>query len=649
MTRPVHPAHSLVRTLAAVFAALALLVAGSTVASAAPKEVRFPGAVSGKVTHNGQPLAGVEVLVGYERDQSPGESPTTKTAADGTYTINNLSAFEGRETLTFTVRFHPGGEYASQWWKNSRTWDSATTITLGKGEVRGGIDAQLEKLGSIQGTVTHAGKPVKDALVRITNSEAKTDAAGKYVLPSAPPGSNSLIVTSPSTDIAHGSFQVTVNPGATTTANLELESSAKVSGRVTRGDKKAPVAGATVMWSIPDGSPTFISEMIQMEQSNQAKGLGYSPYGSTRGETKTAADGSYTIPLRDSGHYLVLFQAPTGSGLASEHWEDAVEWKTATLVEVEVGKNYAGYDAALGVGPSRQAGENRYETAAAIAASFTNAETVYIASGKSYPDALSGGPAAIAAGSPVLLVGDSINEKTAAQLTRLKPKEIVIVGGEGSVSAAVATSLRDYSASVKGLAGQNRYETSAAVSAATFDPKVSVAFIASGEDFADALNGTPAAGVASAPILLTKKGELPEATQAELARLKPRSVVVLGGGGSVSATVATDAAAAAGVTAATRLSGSDRYETAVAISKSRFPNATSVFIASGEVFPDALALGAHAGASKGPLLLVRKSSVPKAVEMELGRLKTTSVTVAGGTGTISTTTLNALGVAASRR
>lgn len=297
--------------------------------------------------------------------------------------------------------------------------------------------------------------------------------------------------------------------------------------------------------------------------------------------------------------------------------------------------------------PTRLSGGDRYETAAEIARTFNGASTVYIASGEDYPDALSGGPAAIVGGAPVLLVGSSIDKKTAAQLTRLKPRGIVIVGGEGSVPASVATALREYSGSIKRLSGRDRYETSAIVSAEAFKPGAAVAFIASGEDYADALSGTPAAGNASAPILLTRKGQLPESIRDELARLKPRSVVVLGGEGSVSAKVATEAAAAAGVAEASRLSGNDRYETAVAISRSRFAKATGVFIASGEVFPDALALGARAGASKGPLLLVRKSSVPKAVETEINRLKPGAVTLAGGTGTINDSVLTALKNAAS--
>ncbi|WP_454301313.1 cell wall-binding repeat-containing protein [Salana multivorans] len=177
-------------------------------------------------------------------------------------------------------------------------------------------------------------------------------------------------------------------------------------------------------------------------------------------------------------------------------------------------------DGSLGGGstvvPTRLSGGDRYETAAEIAKTFTGSSTVYVASGADYPDALSGGPAAIVDRAPVLLVGSSIDEKTAAQLSRLKPKEIVIVGGEGSVSASVAAALGSYSEAITRLSGRDRYETSAIVSADTFKAGTAVAFVASGEDYADALSGTPAAGSASAPILLTRKGELPEPVRAEL-------------------------------------------------------------------------------------------------------------------------------------
>lgn len=79
------------------------------------------------------------------------------------------------------------------------------------------------------------------------------------------------------------------------------------------------------------------------------------------------------------------------------------------------------------------------------------------------------------------------------------------------------------------LAGADRYATAAAVSAATFAPGVPVAYVAAGTDFPDALAGGPAAAAQGGPILLVGRDAVPAVTAAELARLRPARIVVLGG------------------------------------------------------------------------------------------------------------------------
>ncbi|WP_299445997.1 cell wall-binding repeat-containing protein, partial [uncultured Phycicoccus sp.] len=130
------------------------------------------------------------------------------------------------------------------------------------------------------------------------------------------------------------------------------------------------------------------------------------------------------------------------------------------------------------------------------------------------------------------------------ELTRLKPQRIVVLGGTGSVSAAVADDLRRYTTGdVTRLSGTDRYAASATISARTFDPGVPVAYVATGSKFPDALSGAPAAGVQRGPVLLVRSGGIPTPIADELTRLKPQRIVVLGGTGSVSAAVA-DALAA---------------------------------------------------------------------------------------------------------
>ena len=86
-------------------------------------------------------------------------------------------------------------------------------------------------------------------------------------------------------------------------------------------------------------------------------------------------------------------------------------------------------------------------------------------------------------------------------------------------------------------AGKDRYATAAAVSAKTFAPGVAVAYIASGGGFADALAGAAAAGTVRGPVLLATANSLSAATVAELTRLKPARIVILGGTGVIGSSV----------------------------------------------------------------------------------------------------------------
>lgn len=288
-------------------------------------------------------------------------------------------------------------------------------------------------------------------------------------------------------------------------------------------------------------------------------------------------------------------------------------------------------------------GADRYTTAAVISRGTfpTGVDTVYVATGVNFPDALAGS-AASGGKSPILLVTrDSIPKATVDELKRLKPKRIIVLGGTGVVSAAVEKALKRYG-SVSRQAGPDRYSTAAAISAKHFRPGVAVAYVATGVDFPDALTGGPTAAKLGGPILLAQKDKLPAATAAELKRLKPKSIMVLGGTGVVS--VAVEKALKAYTTGkVTRLAGSDRYSTGAAISRAAFkPGVAVVYIATGANFPDALAGGAAGGFRDGPVLLVSKSAIPKATAAELRRLKPKSIIVLGGNAAVSKTVLDSL-------
>ncbi|MFF1876069.1 cell wall-binding repeat-containing protein, partial [Kitasatospora herbaricolor] len=202
---------------------------------------------------------------------------------------------------------------------------------------------------------------------------------------------------------------------------------------------------------------------------------------------------------------------------------------------------------------SRIGGATRYDVsgAAASAAFGRDVPVVFVASGSVFPDALSGGAAAAALGGPVLLVPPSgaLGSSTVRALKRLHPHAIVVLGGTASVSSAVQSALRSYAPSVARIGGADRYEVSAALSASVFSSGVARVYVATGATFPDALRGAAAAGASHDPVLLVPaSGAIPDAVSAELARLHPGAITVLGGAGSVGVDGAGDLAAVAPVT-----------------------------------------------------------------------------------------------------
>lgn len=192
-------------------------------------------------------------------------------------------------------------------------------------------------------------------------------------------------------------------------------------------------------------------------------------------------------------------------------------------------------------GVTRRAGANRYATAVEISkAAFPDgATTVFVATGESFPDALVAAPAAIAAGGPLLLVpSGSLPSVVATEIQRLAPDRIVVVGGTVAVSPSVFTALQPLAPTVERIEAPDRYQLSAAVSAATFPADTSTLYVAVGTDFPDALAGGPATYLSPGPVLLVKTGELPTAVIAELTRIGPRRIVILGGTAVVSTAVA---------------------------------------------------------------------------------------------------------------
>jgi putative cell wall-binding protein len=320
---------------------------------------------------------------------------------------------------------------------------------------------------------------------------------------------------------------------------------------------------------------------------------------------------------------------------------------TATWVAIEAAAYPLGSTISIPVlntPVERIAGPDRYATAAAVAEQFSPGVPVaFIASGLDFPDALAGAAAAGTKRSPVLLSTDrALPRVTVDALKRLQPKSIVVLGGTSSINAAVEKALAAYTTgSVTRIAAADRFGTAAAISKKFTAAGVDVAYVASGASFADALAGAALAGARRRPVLLTSSSALPPATETELKRLKPRSIVVLGGTSVVSDAVATKLRSLT-TGPVTRLAGKDRYATAQQIADQFNPGGPVAYAASGVTFPDALAGAALAARVGAPVVLVTAGTVPSATQQALERLKADDVMVLGGAGPVSDTVASAL-------
>lgn len=286
---------------------------------------------------------------------------------------------------------------------------------------------------------------------------------------------------------------------------------------------------------------------------------------------------------------------------------------------------------ALNATSDRIAGDDRYETCAAIAQSGWNTSYYAIlASGEDFPDALCAAPLASKYNAPILLsTRNHLEKATKNELTRLNVKKVIIIGGEGVISASTEKDIKDLGIDVSRLAGKDRYETSLKVAKAmdTADKAV----IASGEDFPDVLSIAPIAARKGMPILLTPSNSLAKEHQDFLGQSVLKTYV-LGDSSVISDSVVNQ------LPSPQRLSGINRYDANIEIIKAfdQDLDLSTCYVATGKDYPDALSGAALASLTKSPVILVG-DPLDHATDAFIQNNKsvTNKVIAFGGTGAVS--------------
>ena len=277
----------------------------------------------------------------------------------------------------------------------------------------------------------------------------------------------------------------------------------------------------------------------------------------------------------------------------------------------------AGVSNAAAQQATRISGKDRITTSVEISKSaYTTSENVVLASGFNFADALSAGQLASALNAPLLLSSqDKLDSQTKNEINRLKAKKVFIVGGDNAISkTGIDTTLKSERIDVTRLEGQDRYSTSQKVMEKTkeiINPEYLL--IASGKNFPDALAATGFFVNHKSVMVLSDGVTYPQSNLQEIAIGGKNQLPLKGFTGR-------------------RVSGKDRYETALEIAKLSFDKNNNAILASGQVFADSLSAVSLTKKHNAPIILTQSDSLTENAKKYLNGK---NVFIVGGDKTVA--------------
>ncbi|MEG0250383.1 MAG: cell wall-binding repeat-containing protein [Peptostreptococcus sp.] len=218
----------------------------------------------------------------------------------------------------------------------------------------------------------------------------------------------------------------------------------------------------------------------------------------------------------------------------------------------------------------RISGENRYETAREIGKEVRltskNKNTAILVDGTDFPDAISVSDLASEKRVPILLTEPkSLKDVTQKAIDDWKIKKVIIGGSENSVSKKIEDELKKDLSSVNRIGGKDRYETAYLVAEELRNKTNNTkdAILVDGTNFPDGITISILAAKYRVPILLTHPNKLHPMANNIIKTWKIENILIGGGYESVSKSIEDSM----NVKNKDRVFGSDRYNTAVEISK----------------------------------------------------------------------------------
>ena len=280
----------------------------------------------------------------------------------------------------------------------------------------------------------------------------------------------------------------------------------------------------------------------------------------------------------------------------------------------------------------RIGGTNRYDTAIKISQNkFLKSDYAVLVQGEDFPDALCAAPLAKKYNAPILLVKPTgLDNDLMTEISRLGCKNVLIVGGTGAVSDSVETQLKSQNILVKKrYSGVNRFDTSAQI-AQDIGTSNGV-IIASGENFPDGLSASSIAASKQMPILLVMSSYIPSPIQNFISNNSINKFYVIGDSGVIFDSTISK------LQNVRRVGGTDRYQTNLNV-LNEFKDSidlSSVYVASGKEFPDALGGSAAAALTNSPVLLTNSEDKGILEYVNSNKNVINNFTVLGGSGAVT--------------
>ncbi|MFR2831862.1 MAG: cell wall-binding repeat-containing protein [Finegoldia magna] len=190
---------------------------------------------------------------------------------------------------------------------------------------------------------------------------------------------------------------------------------------------------------------------------------------------------------------------------------------------------------------------------------------------------------------------------------------------------------------VKRISGVDREQTAIEVSKKMFKDGTNKVVLANKNNYSDVLTAAPFAKANNASLLYISSNSISKEVMSEIARLKAKEITIIGGEKSVNEGLKKELEKRN--FKVERLSGTDRYKTSAQIaSKLITDKTTTLEIASGENYADALSLNNAAEKDKAPILLVRVNAIDKSVEDVIKSSKASLINIAGREKSVSENT-----------